>query len=107
MKIVIVRINPDPKSGSNIINKNTINSTRVKYIKFLIFLNEPGLFAQYFDVNIINDIFIISDGWKEKSPIPIQLRAPFLAIPMPGINTIPSNIKEIMNKRLEYFFNFK
>jgi hypothetical protein len=55
-----------------------------------------GFFDKYFDNIIILASFINSDGCIEKEPIPIQLLAPPLTTPMPGIKTSTSNIKPII-----------
>ena len=99
-------ITPVPKSGCNIIspkNINTIKSIGKTNLKVLSLYR--SLSIKYLLVKIINPILQASLGCIPKPPIPNQLRLPFLTLPIPGINTRTSNIKQINKITYLYFFD--
>ena len=100
LKIIII---PVPKSGCNIISKNTtpktINTGIIPLKKLFISLL---LLLKYLLTKIIKDNFINSLGWIPKLPIPNQLLLPFLILPIPGIKTNIKRIKQNKNIGKEY-----
>ena len=69
---------------------------------FTTSLTEESLLAKYLETKIIKPILANSEGWIPKEPIPNQLLAPFLTLPIPGIRTRISKIKQTSKILLAY-----
>ena len=62
-----------------------------------MFLTLDSLLAKYLDTNIIKPSFANSLGCIPNDPIPNQLYEPFLTVPIPGISTRISKMKQVIN----------
>ena len=95
---------PEPKSGWSMMVANMISITDIIGITpCLKVFACSGLFAMYFARNMVRVSFRNSDGWIEKAPMPIQLRAPPRTRPIPGTSTSASSMKLAIRACVAYF----
>ena len=95
IKVMIITI-PWPKSGSSMIkpkNKNII--PRMGNKPLTTFFTSASLLAKYLDTKIIRANLANSEGYILNELIPNQDLEPLRTIPIPGISTSISNVKDI------------